>query len=596
MSRVLSVVVAALASFASGTGVLSAADLAAPSIAWNRSIAQPPADADSCLRVSGVFESRGVAIGPDQNPVFAAEVTNGSLTTIVVAKYERATGERLWCTSFPVRAIGSSKLSFTVAFAHVGGVAIDPAGTIFIAGDGATTPYPSPLPTAPSSAASAPVNRYFVTKCSATGVCEQAVTFVNPALSGVHTDRIGDIAAGSDGNLVLTGLASVTAAGRPTVFKVLTVKVSGLTLGILGQAQVDSNPPGAASRQSVIIDASNNVLFTATTASTWKYDSRLLRPIWNSRVAGARITVGPDVRTPADHRRRNADAADDDTSAVVVVGADLNRATGRQDLAVTELDGATGSAVWTARYDSGFDSVVRGVAIDPYGNVLIAGDRSGRNGRTGSLFVRSELVGFNPAGQATWVALFAPGSRDDDTTQYSAAGVVVDEDGDAVVAATSAGPQDNWRGSGHIIRYGYRRRSAGGDDRHHRHDNDDDDDDDDADHGALRWDQNAGDTVTGFVVCVDGQSRPMCQDVGKPAGRRIRSTTPGSLTYQIALARLHSLREGRHRVDVIAYNRNGDGPRSVSLLVEIERDDDSKDRGHHGGDWNDGKDRKDKHD
>jgi hypothetical protein len=77
MSRVLSVVVAALVSFASGTGASSAADLAAPSIAWNRSIAQPPVDADSCLRVSGIFESRGVAAGPDQNLVFLEEVANG---------------------------------------------------------------------------------------------------------------------------------------------------------------------------------------------------------------------------------------------------------------------------------------------------------------------------------------------------------------------------------------------------------------------------------------------------------------------------------------------------------------------------------------
>jgi hypothetical protein len=89
-------------------------------------------------------------------------------------------------------------------------------------------------------------------------------------------------------------------------------------------------------------------------------------------------------------------------------------------------------------------------------------------------------------------------------------------------------------------------------------------------HGVLAWDAPAGETVTGFVVCVDTQTGTECQDVGKPAGRRLPTTTAGSLTYQIALARLTPLTDGMNTISVIAYNTNGSSLTSSALAIDFE--------------------------
>ena len=541
MRRVLSIVAVVLV-WACGALASPASGSDMPSVSWNKAIFQTSIDSDACVSVPGKVVSHGVAIGPDQNPVFVADVA-GTPATVLLAKYDRETGERLWCTSLPVRAV-ANKTTFAVPSAQIGGLAIDASGTIFIAGDGGSTP--SAAPSSTPGPAAAPANRYFITKCSPAGVCAQTVTFVSPAISTAHADKLADIAVGSDGNPVLTGVATVSSAnGKQTSFSLLTVKLSGATLGLLGQAQADVTAPGAGSRQSVAVDASNNVIVTATDAATWKYDP-LLRLLWSSRAAGSRIAVGGTYN-----------------AAIAIVATGTNRGTGGPVFTVTNLDGATGQTLWNRSYESVLGDTAHDIAVDGQGNILIS-------------FVRGELVGLNRSGGPAWVL---PGYARDDRWQYSAAGLAAGPDGAPVVAVTASDARDSRRGWVHVINYIFRRDSAGYGDAWY---DDGHDGDDDGDHGALRWDEAEKDVVTGFVVCVDLQPRSTCQDVGKPAGRRIPSTTDGSITYQIALARLRWLTSGRHQLTVIAYNTYGDSPRSRGLIVDNERGGDEHGR------WDDG--------
>src|SRR3954471_8352660 len=100
---------------ASALAASPSGDVQAPSIAWTQATPQP-ADSTACVSGTRPTLTRSVAVGPDGNPVFVGDVPFSS-TTVVVAKYDRASGERLWCTSFPVRATAGGA-PFTVAFAQ----------------------------------------------------------------------------------------------------------------------------------------------------------------------------------------------------------------------------------------------------------------------------------------------------------------------------------------------------------------------------------------------------------------------------------------------------------------------------------------------
>src|ERR1043166_8467405 len=144
MRRVLSIVAVVLV-WACGALASPASGSDMPSVSWNKAIFQTSIDSDACVSVPGKVVSHGVAIGPDQNPVFVADVA-GTPATVLLAKYDRETGERLWCTSLQVRAV-ANKTTFAVPSAQIGGLAIDASGTIFIAGDGGSTPSAAPSST-----------------------------------------------------------------------------------------------------------------------------------------------------------------------------------------------------------------------------------------------------------------------------------------------------------------------------------------------------------------------------------------------------------------------------------------------------------------
>jgi hypothetical protein len=546
---------------AAGVAASPSPDANVPSILWNQP-APHSADATACVPGSKAVASRGIAVGPDQNPVFLGDIAFSS-TTLVVAKYDRQTGERLWCTSFQVRAITPGGLPFTVAFAQAGGVAIDSNGTIFIAGHGVSTPFPVPFPPGPGSAPPAPVQRYFVTTCSASGVCAPAVTLINPSVTGTHTDIIGGIAIGPDGNPVLTGLATFPAAtpSKPSTFKLLTVKVSRATLAPLGVAQGDSNAPGTGSRVAVAVDSSNNILVTGTEASTSKYDALLSRQLWSARIAGSGIAITTSGRG-GDRDDHGSSGRDGDRSndAVAVAGAPFNDASGRRHFAITVLDGGRGNTLWTAPYNSGFDDVPRDIAADQDGNIVVAADTSGSIGSPAVVFQRGVLVSVNGRGQLNWMVVI-PSSLAD-RSLHSIAGIAVGEDGAPVVSDDSRG-DPSATVAHQIIQLDF-------DDHRHGRDGRDDDDDVKKARGALAWDQPATDTVTGFLVCVDAQPVSACQDVGKPEAVVLPSTTVGTFTYQFDLTGITALTKGSHTLAVVAYNDGTTGGESAGLSVEVD--------------------------
>lgn len=560
---------------AAGVAASPAPDVNVPSILWNQP-APHSADATACVPASSAVASRGIAVGPDQNPVFLGDIARFS-TTLVVAKYDRQTGERLWCTSFQVRAIAAGGVPFTVAFAQAGGVAIDSNGTIFIAGHGVSTPFPVPFPPGPGPAPTTPVQRYFVTTCSASGVCAPVVTLINPSVTGTHTDTIGGIAIGPDGHPVLTGMAQFPAAipSKPSTFKLLTVKVSRATLAPLGVAQGDSNAPGAGSRVAVAVDSSNNILVTGTEASTSKYDALLSRQLWTARIAGSGIAITSSGRggDRDDHGSSGRDGDRDDhgssgrggdrsNDAVAVAGAPFNDASGRRHFAIAVLDGGRGNTLWTAPYNSGFDDVPRDIAADQDGNIVVAADTSGSVGSPAMVFQRGVLVSVNGRGQLNWMVVI-PSSLAD-RSLHSIAGIAVGEDGAPVVSDDSRG-DPSATVAHQIIQLDF-------DDHRHGRDGRDDDEDDDVkkDRGALAWDQPATDTVTGFLVCVDAQPVSGCQDVGKPEAVVVPSTTVGTFTYQFDLAGITALTKGRHTLAVVAYNDGTTGGESAGLNVEVD--------------------------
>ncbi len=81
---------------------------------------------------------------------------------------------------------------------------------------------------------------------------------------------------------------------------------------------------------------------------------------------------------------------------------------------------------------------------------------------------------------------------------------------------------------------------------------------------SLRWNQPSSDTVTGFRICLDGQSGTGCTDVGLPTGATVADTPPGFLSYTTAFL---SMNPGRHSLTVEAYNGGSLSTPSTSPLV-----------------------------
>jgi hypothetical protein len=386
-----------------------------------------------------------------------------------------------------------------------------------------------------------------VTKCSTIGICAPTVTFINPPIAGSHDETIGGIAIGPDGNPVLTGLARVPGASpSQTRFKLLTVKVSGATLGVLGIVDTASNPSDPAPSQGVAVDSSNNIYVTGTEASTSKYDPQLSpMALWTRGVGGARIAVsddGPGVD-------------------VALLGALRRTDDGSRGFVVTRLDAETGGTLWTKTYGLASNDVVHDVAVDDRGNIFVVGLHSGHRNEYVSERQDGVLMSLDPGGALNWTAVFPANSGPGDGSTHSLVAVAVGPDRDPVVSGNSG--LQLGRHVMNVLKYGGPTFT--------------DVDDGDADRGGnrnsnkdepqLAWDQAANDTVRGFRVCINEQTGSECQDIGLPEARTLRSTPRGMLTYTVTLSTLASFTPHARRIWVMAYNERADGPASVALSV-----------------------------
>jgi hypothetical protein len=495
----------------------------APSLLWTQTVPLP--HPDPCLPATGKVESRGVAVGPDHDVVAVGIIA--SLSTAVVVKYDARSGERIWCTSFLIKATTSTSSTFVVGSAEVRGVAIDSDGTIFIAGHGRTGPLPTLTTAKPGPPAPVPALRYFVTKCSFIGTCASAVTFIHPSLADSHNDTIGGIAIGPDGRPVLTGLAEFPGSKTKSTFKLLTVKLNGSTLALIGTAHAPSSAPGTGSAQGVAVDASNDIFVTGSDASTLKYDSSLSpAPLWTVAVAGSRIVAAPRLHGGDDRG---------DAQEVAVLRAGVNRG-----FAIARLDGESGATLWTKSYGSLIETPTD-LAVDIPGNILVSGDEG-------------QLISLNRRGEVNWADVVAASS-------FSFVAVGMDDA--PVVSGYTEAPGGRTRA---MLTLKYESdveivpvfSSAQSDHVKGPH------------QSMLAWDEPISETVKGFFVCIDERKAALCQDVGSAANlnpRVLSSTTPGSVTYEIPLSRLAFVASGKRRISVFAYNDTGGSRESEPLFI-----------------------------
>jgi hypothetical protein len=263
--------------------------------------------------------------------------------------------------------------------------------------------------------------------------------------AGAHSDAIGGIAVGRDGNPVLTGVAQVLGQPGPPAFTLLTVKVSGLTLGTVAEARAPFvNVPNEQKEAGVAVSSSNEIFVTGTSAPTIKYDARLSHPLWTSAVHGRKIAVRPghvhddddDVDRERRSDRHDGDGEQEDVAVIATTkGAAAGCAAVTQDFDVTKLDGTSGVPVWVRTYDSCFNDVPRGVAIDQDGNIVVTGERTSA---PVPQFNEGQTVSFDADGELQWVATFDSGATPSGTDIIDAFfAVAVGRDANPVVTGYS---------------------------------------------------------------------------------------------------------------------------------------------------------------
>jgi hypothetical protein len=211
------------------------------------------------------------------------------------------------------------------------------------------------------------------------------------------------------------------------------------------------NVPGELKEAGVAVSSSNEILVTGTRASTIKYD-RLLspKPLWTSPVRGRKIAVrsGSANENDSEGRDRSAreqeERGDDEVAVIRTTDAALGPlpapgcTAATQDFEVIKLDGASGATVWVQTYDSCFNDVPRGVAIDRDGNILVTGER---NSAPSPQFNEGQTVSFDPDGIVQWVAVFDSGDTPSGTDIIDAFfAVAVGQDSNPVVTGHSNPP------------------------------------------------------------------------------------------------------------------------------------------------------------
>jgi len=202
-----------------------------------------------------------------------------------------------------------------------------------------------------------------------------------------------------------------------------------------GQLQDGGDSQGRA----IALDASGNVFVTgSTTDGLWTgyfggaHDAFLAR--WNANTNGSEIW-SQNIGTSGDDLGYGI--AVDGSSNVYVAGATSGAFSGSSaggyDAFLAKYRN-NGSELWRRQFGTSQDDQAYSVAVDPGGNVLVAGGTSGNLAGTGNLGQHDFFVAkFDPSGNQLWLVQL--GSAGDDV----AYGVATDGSGNVYVAGATTG-------------------------------------------------------------------------------------------------------------------------------------------------------------
>lgn len=355
-----------------------------------------------------------VAIGPDGNPIVTGSGQNSDFSDIRTAKFDGTTGALLW------------SVRFSSGFDDYGNaLAVTPEGDAVVAGLSDLESNSGPR-----------VIMYDGT----TGATIWNV-FLPEAANGNESETFG-VAVGSDGNPVITG---DDLSGGTT----FAAKINGADGTLLWTSLLGDNT-GAGGSDDIAIDPSGDPIVTGS--HTVRYDGASGETMWSlteqggALLEGRGIAVGPDDKVVVTGEAtvkygdpthsilwvaRAADMDSQEISGLVAVGPDDNPVvTGNpgsvDDFRTIKYDAATGSVLWSVDFDSGGIDQATGVAVGPDADPVVVGS-----------FFAAEVADFRivkfdgAAGAIRWSVIFDSGLTDVDPA------VAVGSDGDPVVAGTS---------------------------------------------------------------------------------------------------------------------------------------------------------------
>ena len=345
-----------------------------PTILWNVTLDR-----------SGLNDlARGVAVGPDGNPV----VTGISGSDFSTVKYDGSTGAILWtatCLSGP--NLGARA------------VAVGPDGNPVVTGT-------------MGDGDGGPQDFLTIKYNGTTGVILWTAVF-----DALAVDQAMGVAIGPDGNPVVTGISCGPWFSSPKC-DFQTVKYDGSDGTILWNVTYDSGSGGQDFARGVTVDPNGDVFVVGASnfvdVVTIKYRGTDGTTVW---------TVAYNHTSFGTGEEQGWGVAVGSDGHPVVTG---NSRTGsNQNVRTVKLDGSTGTIWWNTIFGSAAGEEAKGVAVGPDGNPVVTGSVNPTGGDDDDNFLTIKYDG--STGAILWNVTFDTGGKD------VGSGVAVGPDGSPVV-------------------------------------------------------------------------------------------------------------------------------------------------------------------
>lgn len=322
---------------------LPALALAQTQIEWSRQSPGSIGNPQVCPGVCNTVENRAMAVGADGSLFVAGHRSNSVNRDFMIAKFSPQ-GTPLWTQTYDTAASSHD---------HAYAIAVDSQGDAIVTGS-------SPVPGTNGD--------YLTIKYSGLDGSQLWLR----RYTGVSNGFDGAVAIAVDAadDVVVTGRSSSNQIG----FDYATIKYRGTDGEPLWTSRYNRVANGNDEANALAIDAMGDVFVTGVSGSgqfagyaTVKYDGSDGTQLWSATYAGPPNVQAGDAA--------HAIAVDSDGNAVV---------TGRSfgiydDYATLKYDGATGQALWTARYNgsANHEDVPYALAIDDAGDVYVTGSSRG---------------------------------------------------------------------------------------------------------------------------------------------------------------------------------------------------------------------------